>query len=153
MRKQLIGRDAVRSDEHGLDLEHVATVEMTSEDPAHPIESALSGHGSGWRASGPGEQVIRLHFDEPQRLRRIDVLFEEHQQARTQEFVLRWSPDHCVSYREIVRQQYTFSPPSTSRETEQYVVVIDGATELELRIVPSIDGGAACASLRHLRIG
>jgi len=39
-----------------------------------------------------------------------------------QEFVLRWSPDGGHSFREIVRQQWNFSPPDTTREVEEYQV-------------------------------
>ena len=49
------------SDDKWLDLEELVEVEVTSEDPEYPIESALlPGGTSGWRASGPGEQTIRL---------------------------------------------------------------------------------------------
>jgi hypothetical protein len=76
-----------------LDLEALARVEVTSEDAAHPIESALLPVGAtGWRAESPGEQTVRLLFEAPQRLRRIRLLFREEKEARTQEFVLRWSP-------------------------------------------------------------
>jgi hypothetical protein len=66
------------------------------------------------------QQTIRLIFDEPQRLTRISLVFEETETERTQEFVLRWSPDGGRSFREIVRQQWNFSPPKTIREIEEY---------------------------------
>jgi hypothetical protein len=47
---------------------------------------------TGWRAESPGEQTVRFLFEAPQRLRRIRLLFREEKEARTQEFVLRWSP-------------------------------------------------------------
>ena len=73
-----------------LDLEHAATVEVTSEDKDFPIESALSIEPrQGWRAAEPGVQTIRLVFDEPERLKRISLIFEEDEITRTQEFVLR----------------------------------------------------------------
>jgi hypothetical protein len=65
-------------------------------------------------------------------------VFLEDQQARTQEFVLRWSPNGGQSYREIVRQQYNFSPPGMTREFEDYAVDLTGVTALELKIVPDI---------------
>jgi hypothetical protein len=100
-----------------LELQSLAQVELTSEDEAHQIESALiPGTGSGGRAALPGEQVIRLLFDEPQRIRRIRLLFHEAKIERTQEFALRWSPDGGKSYHEIVRQQYNFSPPVSTCE-------------------------------------
>ena len=67
-----------------LDLERLAQVEVTSESAAHSIESALvPGTGPGWRAAQPGEQTIRVIFDEPVSLRRILLMFREEEQART----------------------------------------------------------------------
>ena len=156
MRKRIIshGPGEVAPAEPGwMDLEHLAEVEITSEDVDHPIESALiPGTSSGWRSAEPGEQTIRLWFDEPLRLKRIQLLFQEGEQERTQEFVLRWSPDGGQSYREIVRQQFNFSPPETAREIEDYNVDLDGVTALELRIVPDISGGSTRASLTQLRV-
>jgi len=156
MRKRIINRNTQKVspvDQCWIDLQHVAQVELTSEDAAHPIEAALiPGFGSGWRAAQAGEQTIRFLFDEPQRVGRIQLLFQEDQQARTQEFVLRWSPDAGQSYREIVRQQYNFSPPGMTREFEDYTVDLVGVTALELRIVPDISGGDARASVAQLRI-
>jgi len=156
MRKRLIGhgpREVAAAEPGWLDLEPLAEVEITSEDVDHPIESALiPGTGLGWRAAQPGEQTIRLLFDAPLRLRRIHLVFHEDQQERTQEFVLRWSPDGGQSYREIVRQQYNFSPPEAPREVEDYDLDLNGVTALELKIVPEISGGRAHASLAQLRL-
>ena len=156
MRKRIIApgpREVAAAEPGWMDLEHLAQVEITSEDVDHPIESALiPGTGSGWRAAQPGEQTIRLLFAEPLRLKRIHLAFHEGEQERTQEFVLRWSSDGGQSYREIVRQQYNFSPPEAVREVEDYDVDLDGVTALELRIVPNISGGGARASLAQLRL-
>lgn len=97
-------------------------------------------------------QIIRLRFDQPQQLKHIWLVFEETEAQRTQEFVLRWSPDHGRSFREIVRQQWNFSPPETIRETEEYDVDLRDVTVLELRILPDQGGGAARASLASLRV-
>jgi hypothetical protein len=154
MRKVIINRVSEKvppANLNWLDLEPLAQVEITSEDADHPIEAALiPGRGSGWRAARPGEQTIRLLFDEPLKLRRIHLLFREDQQERTQEFVLRWSPNRGQSYKEIVRQQYNFSPLGTTREMEDYRIDLDGVTTLELRILPDISGGNACGSLEEL---
>ena len=96
MRKRITSkpqRESPSANTSWLDLEALARVEVTSEDAAHPIESALLTVGAiGWRAESPGEQTVRLLFEAPQRLRRIRLLFREEKEARTQEFVLRWSP-------------------------------------------------------------
>jgi hypothetical protein len=151
MRKRLMTQ-ASSFDERWLDLQRFVEVELTSEDAAYPIEAALMpGATAGWRAAQAGEQTIRFLFDELQRLKRIRLAFQEDQQARTQEFVLRWSPDG-LSYREIVRQQYNFSPPDGAREVEDYAVNLSGVKALELRIVPAISGGNARALLAELRM-
>ena len=156
MRKRIINQNlqnVLPVDQSWLDLQRLAQVEFTSEEATHPIEAALiPSVGLGWRAAQAGEQTIRILFDELQLVRRIQLLFHEDQQARTQEFVLRWSPDAGKSYREIVRQQYNFSPPELTREFEDYTVDLVGVTALELRIVPDISGGDARASVAQLRI-
>ena len=156
MRKHIIGQSmeqAASAGQRWVDLERRARVEITSEHPAYPIESALRPDSQpGWQAAGPGEQTIRLLFDAPLHLTRIRLIFHEAQQARTHEFVLRWSADGGQSYREIVRQQYTFSPPGTTREVEDYTFSLDSVTALELRIVPDISGGNVRASLAGLYI-
>jgi len=141
------------SEDDWLDLESLAEVEITSEDAAHPIEAALvSGRGSGWRASTPGEQTIRLLFSRPQRLRRISLSYVEPAAPRTQEYVLRWSADGGRSYREIVRQQWNFSPQGAMSEKEDHLVDLSGVTALELNIVPDTSGRTAVASLARLRL-
>lgn len=156
MRKRIIGQgphEVAAAEPGWLDLEGLAQVEITSEDLDHPIESALiPGRGPGWRAAQPGEQTIRLRFDEPLSLKRIHLMFHEAERERTQEFVLRWSADRGHSYREIVRQQYNFSAPAAARQVEDYEVKLDGVTALELKIVPDISGGSARASLTQLRL-
>jgi hypothetical protein len=156
MRKRLITpipQDDPSLDEGWLDLDDAAVVEVTSEEKEYPVESALVlGEMRGWRAADSGTQTIRLIFDEPQRLTRIALVFEETETERTQEFVLRWSSDGGRSFREIVRQQWNFSPPKTIREVEEYRVELSDVSVLELVIVPDISGGAARASLRSLRL-
>ena len=93
MGKRILARTLHPAAEQGwLDLESIASVEITSEDKAFPIASALLQRDKGgWRAAEPAIQTIRLIFDEPQRLRRISFVFEETETKRTQEFTLRWS--------------------------------------------------------------
>jgi hypothetical protein len=156
MRKRLITPtpETVRPRAEGwLDVERAAIVEITSEEKDFPVESVfVSGETRGWRAAEPGPQTIRLVFDQPQRLKQISLVFEENETARTQEFVLRWSSDGGGSLREIVRQQWNFSPPQTIREVEEYQVELSNVTVLELIIVPNASGGAARASLKSLRL-
>ena len=134
MRKRLTTptQGTVRSRGKGwLDVERAAMVEITSEEKDYPVESAFaSDEAQGWRAAEPGPQTIRLIFDQPQRLKLIWLVFEENEISRTQEFVLRWSSDRGRSFREIVRQQWNFSPPETIREVEEYEVKLSDVTLL-----------------------
>jgi hypothetical protein len=156
MRKRVINHDDQRSspvDEGWLDLGQLAKVEVSSEEAQHPIEAALlPGASSGWRAAEPGQQIVRLMFDEPQNLRLIHLVFDEHEQERLQEYTLRWSSGVGQPYREILRQQYTFSPPTTTTEVEDYKVNLDSCAELELSIVPDLRGSAAHASIAEFRL-
>jgi hypothetical protein len=156
MRKRIIApvtQQTALPDVEWLNVEGLAEVEITSEDAAHPIESALlPGGAPGWRAAGPGKQSIRLLFTRPQRLRRIWLSFVETGAGRTQEYVLRWSPDGGQSFREIVRQQWNFSPEGAAGETEDHHVDLPAVTVLELSIIPDISGGEAVASLAQLRL-
>lgn len=140
-------------DETWIDLERAARVQITSEAEGFPIEAALvPGESSGWQAAEAGPQTLRLHFDEPQKITRIRITFASGGQARTQEFAIRWSSDGGASYHDVVRQQFNFSPPTTTQEEENYRVDLIGVTELELSIVPDVSGGGACASLKELRL-
>jgi hypothetical protein len=146
-------KSTLRIEPAWLDLDNLATVEVTSENKDHPVESALllSGMG-GWRAAQPGSQTIRLLFDQPRKIKRIWLIFEETEIARTQEFVLRWSSDLGNSFREIVRQQWNFSEPDAIREAKDYLVDLSNVTVLELEIIPDKNGGDAQASLESLRL-
>ncbi|HEY7865261.1 MAG TPA: hypothetical protein VIC51_04600 [Psychromonas sp.] len=156
MRKIIINRDdkqEIKPDQKWLDIEQIAVVEVTSEDEAFPIESALlPDKVSEWRASEQGKQVIRLIFDNPQRLQWIRLKFEELEFERTQEYVLRWSPDGGQTYQEIIRQQWNFSPEGSTCEIEDYEVDLPAVTVLELSINPDISERNVFASLNELRL-
>ena len=135
-----------------LDLEALARVEITSEQQGYPFEAALRPGGSGWRANAPGKQTIRLIFDDPQRLQRIRLRFEEPLVERTQEYALRGSSDGGRTFRDIVRQQWNFSPQGATSQTEDHQVDLPKIDVLELSVVPDTSGGNAIASLALLRI-
>jgi hypothetical protein len=156
MRKRIITQDSHNispADEAWLDIKDLAEVEITSEDPAFPIELALvADSGSEWRAAKPKKNTIRILFDKPQNIKRIYLEFNENTQSRTHEFVLSWLRDGGKSYQEIVRQQYTFSPPDTTCEIEDYTIELYKVSVLELQIIPDISGGSAIASLSKLQL-
>ena len=124
-----------------LNLIEIASVEITSEDPAHPVERALGcARGGGWRAAGGGEQRIRVMFDVPRPLKRIQLRFLETEVERTQEFALSWwdAEDVC---RLIVRQQWNFSPTGSTMEFEDYHVDLPLVSKIELAIRPGSGSG------------
>ena len=156
MRKRIISsveQQDQSPEQNWLNLEKLVEVEITSEDPDYPVESALlPDQASGWRAAESGKQTIRLLFIQPQALRRIWLNFVETHSERTQEYVLRWSGDGGQSFREIVRQQWNFDPKDASCETEDYHVELPAVNVLELTIIPDISGGNALASLSRLKL-
>ena len=119
-----------------FDLETIATVEITSEDPLFPIEHALGlAPTTGWRAAAKGPQFIRLKFDKPTAIHRIHLDFADSAAERSQEFAIYASGENNAM-REVIRQQFTFSPGGSSEEVEDYTVDLPAVTTLELRIDP-----------------
>jgi hypothetical protein len=133
-----------------LDLQQIASAEISSEDPGHPFENALRG-GGGWRAADPGPQVIRLNFDEPQAIRRIRLEFREPHRERAQEFAV-FASSAAHPRREIVRQQWTFSPGGSAVEVEDYSLDLSGVASLELEIDPGRHDKSAVATLESISV-
>ena len=157
MRKRIVGSDrAVAKPGAGpkwMDLGEIATVEVTSEDPGFPIESVFNANaGPGWRASQKGEQQIRLIFDQAVFVHRIQLHFLEPSRDRLQEFTVRWSAADGGQPKEIVRQQYTFSPEGSTSEVEDYEVNLDGVSTVELVIKPDLTHNEALATLAAWRV-
>ena len=157
MRKSVIDPVTIhpeqRSEQQWLELEQIAQVEVTSEDPNYPIESALaSGKGPGWRAAEKGKQIIRIIFDKPRPLRRIRLEFAEPEIERTQEFTLQWSAESGGPFRDIVRQQWSFSPHGSTSEVEDYQVDLDSVSVLELALRPDLTPGNAFATLARWHV-
>ena len=158
MRKRIVGPHHAQQEGQSykgwLDLEQIATVEVTSEDPSFPIEYAFgSNDGPGWRASQGGEQQIRIIFDKPVSVHRIELRFHEADCERTQEFILRWSSELGGSATEIVCQQWNFSPTGSTTEIEHYVVDLHAVSVLELAIRPDLHRPEAVATLGSWRVG
>src|SRR3954451_10760700 len=119
LRKQIINENPkTQAPMQGeIDVAAVATVLVTSEDPGHPIDHAFDDRrgpgGSRWIAGEPGERTVILAFDSPQAIRRVALEVEEPEVDRTQELQLAVSADGGRTYRELLRQEYNFSPPGT----------------------------------------
>src|SRR6266496_1112806 len=127
LRKQVLQYPAATEPQSGeIPVAAVATVLVTSETVDHPIDNAFDSRrgpgGSRWVAEKPGEQTLILAFDVPQTLHKITLEVEEQAVNRTQELALAVSYDGGQTYRELVRQEFNFSPPSTTFEREEWKV-------------------------------
>src|ERR1700733_7461494 len=156
MRKSIIDHSARRVspfEQNWLEIEELAKIEVTSEDPNFPVESALSSKmGQGWRAAERGSQIIRIIFDDPRSLQRIRLEFCETEVERTQECILRWSAEPAGLFKEIVRQQWNFSPRGSTNEVEDYQVKLGGISVLELALRPDLTPDNALATLASWRM-
>jgi hypothetical protein len=134
----------------------IATVWVTSEAADAPIDHVFDQHGgpggSRWVAPVPGEQRLILAFDTPQTLRRISLEVEEREVSRTQVLHVSVSSDGGQTYQEVRRQEYTFSPPGTTFEREDWAITVEGATHLQLVITPDKAGSPCRATLTSLAL-
>ena len=55
--------------------------------------------------------------------------------------------------RELIRQQWTFSPQRSTEEVEDYRMALKDIVVLELAIIPDIDKRGMHASMVSLRVG
>jgi hypothetical protein len=142
IRKQIIGPFAAppAPTPGEIDVAAVATVLVTSEDTSHPVDHAFDNHGgpggTRWIAGEPGEQTLILVFDAPQAIRRVALEVEEPGVARTQELQLAFSTDGGRTYREVLRQEYNFSPAGAMFEREDWTLNAEGVTHMRLVIRP-----------------
>jgi hypothetical protein len=158
MRKSIVSPStvpAVPISDLWRDLERIARVEISSEDEQFPIEHALGKRGTtGWRAAETGPQLIRLHFDEPLTIKHLRVHFIDKTAERSQEFAVYAGSGNEL--KEVVRQQWSFSPNGSTEEIEDYTVNLSGITTLELRIDPDRSHdpkmSQAYASLQSLKL-
>jgi hypothetical protein len=158
LRKQIIPRhsSASASLEGEISVADVATVQVTAEQADHPIDNAFDHDrgpgGSRWIADEPGKQTLILLFDSPQTIRQIALEVEELDVSRTQELSVSVSSNGGQTYRELVRQEFTFSPPGTSFERELWSILAEGVTHLRLEIKPDKGGRVGRATLTSLAL-
>jgi hypothetical protein len=158
LRKQLVSRHATEPAffEGEISIADVATVQVTSEEASHPIDNAFDHSrgpgGSRWIADEPGMQTVILVFDSPQTIRKIGLEIEELAESRTQELSVSISSDGGRTYRELVRQEFNFSPPSTTFERERWSTSAGAVTHLRLEIKPDKGGRVGRATLTSLAL-
>lgn len=158
MRKHILTERSVISSRRPEEKEiaEIATVWVTSEAADNPIDCAFDqcrgSGGSRWLADDPGKQRLILAFDHPQTLRTITVEVEEPEVSRTQELQVAVSTDGGQTFQELRRQEYTFSPPGTTFEREEWTVRLDGVTHLQVVIIPDKGGKPCRATLTTLAL-
>jgi hypothetical protein len=95
---------------------------------------------------------VILAFDAPQSIHRVALEVEEPEVARTQELQLAVSTDGGRTYREVLRQEYNFSPPGTTFEREDWAVSFAGVTHLRIGIEPDTGGKPCRGTITSLRL-
>lgn len=158
MRKQIIKpRPATTGATTGeLDVETIATVLVTSELAGHPGENAFDGQrgpgSSRWISETGTEQILVLAFDVPQIIRTVGLEIEETEESRTQELQLAVSRDGEKTYRELLRQEFHFTPDGSTYEREEWTINAEGVTHLRLQIKPDKGGRPGRASITSLSL-
>ncbi len=78
---------------------------------------------------------------------------EEREVSRTQEVQVSVSSDGCETYRELVRQEFNFSPEGTTWECEDWAVAESNVTHLKMVIKPDKGRTDLFAKLTSLVLG
>lgn len=157
LRKRPLAADGAAScagDE--IDIAACATVAYSSEDPAYPIENLLDGHsgpgGTCWLSGRPDAvERILVEFDRPQTISRLVYEVEETMRERTQEVRVEISDDGGRAYRQVLVQEYNFSPLGATFQREDQRLNLHGVTHFRLTIVPNKNGSGR-ASLTTFRL-
>src|SRR4030081_3574213 len=157
MRKRVLGSTLLPSDaadgHEWLKLQDLAEVEVTSEADGYPIETVFNfGAGPGWGRACSGVKRMRLVFDQPQSISHMRLQFNESDVARTQEFTVRWSGRPDEPLKEVVRQQWNFSPDGSTAESEDYAIDLKRVSILELTIYPDRGAAETLAKLANWRL-
>jgi hypothetical protein len=158
LRKHLISQQNSMSPEGPgeLDIASHATLAYSSEDPNHPLERLFDRHfgpgGTRWAsARSDATERIVLEFDHSQRISRLVYEVEECWRERTQQVRVEVSADQGRTYRQVLAQDYTFSPQGATFQHEDLRLDLPAITHLSLTIVPN-KGGSGIATLTSLRL-
>jgi hypothetical protein len=139
-----------------IDIASCATLAYSSEQSDHPVEHLLDGNsGPGatrWISARPDTiEHILVEFDRPQTISRLVYEVEEAERERTQEVRVEVSEDGGRTYRQILVQEYTFSPRGATYQREEQRFNLSQVSQLRLTIVPN-KNGSGTATLIALRL-
>jgi hypothetical protein len=134
-----------------------ASVLATSEADGHPIALIFDDdRGPGareWIAAEPGNQTVITGFHHSHTLRCVTLEVEEREANRIQEVQLCVSRDGGETYRELRRQEFTFSPDGATWECEDWAVAEFNVTHVRLVIKPDKGRTDCIAKLTSLVLG
>lgn len=137
-----------------IDIIRNAEVIATSESESCPLDNIVDGStgpgSSQWEAGSTGAQTLIFKFDVPQNITGIDYEIEEREVARTQEVCFDVSIDSGAHFREILRQEYNFSPNGSTYQREELKLDIPQVTELKMTIKPDKGNHECRAKLNHI---
>jgi hypothetical protein len=139
-----------------IDIASHAVLAYTSDDPDHPIDNLIDGHygrhSTFWAGAKPdtAERII-VEFDQPQSISWIIYEVEDCACARTQEVSVEVSSDGGRTYRQMLVQEYTFSPGGATFQREVQRLNLPPISHLRLTVVPD-KSGSGPAKLNSLRL-
>lgn len=139
-----------------LDVTRGATVAYSSEQSAHPVDNIFDGRdgpgGTFWASSDENiSETILLEFDHPQSISRLIFEAEERRVERTQEVRLEISCDGGIGFRQLLVQEFVFSPGGATFQREDLRLSVDNITHLRLNIIPNKNGSGR-ATITSLRL-
>ena len=139
-----------------VNLSTGATIGYSSEEPTHPIDNLFDGRdgpgGTYWESSQENRaETLLIEFDQTQTISRLIFEAEERQLERTQEIRLEVSCDGGISFRQLLVQEFVFSPAGATFQREDLRVSLAGASHLRLTVVPNKNGSGR-AKLTSLRL-
>jgi hypothetical protein len=158
LRKRLLEAEAMTcaGTDNEINIVGCATIAFSSESPAHPIEHLFDGHsGPGatrWISARPDtvERVI-VEFDEPHSISHLVYEVEESVRERTQEIRVEISENGDRTCRQILVQEYNFSPSGATYQREELRLNLLRVSRLRLTVVPNKNGSGR-ATITTLRL-
>jgi len=103
-----------------------------------------------WMSARPDTiEHLVVEFDRPQTISRLVYEVEEATRERTQEVRVEVSEDGARTYRQILVQEYNFSPRGATYQREEQRFNLRQVTHLRLTIVPN-KSGSGTATLTAL---
>ena len=157
LRKRIIGPTppvAAGLPADAIDIVREAEVLATSESEAHPLDNIVDGStgpgSSQWVAGTAGPQTLIFKFDAPRHIAGLVYETEEKEVARTQEVSFEVSTDQGAHFREILRQEYNFSPDGSTFHREELAFDLPAATDLKMVIKPDKGNRDCRAKLNYI---